>query len=180
MSTHAIFLDRNARIAETFEHGEMPALPSLNTMVLTCLDARVDPAHVLGVDLGEVVVFRNNGGRVTPGFIDELSALSAMVKRMTGAEQDPSFAVILMQHTNCGAQSLADPAFAAEIKTTLDVDVSATAITNQNTDLIADIDLLTAAEKIPGSITVSALLYDVQTGKASEVAAPKTLDELRT
>ena len=179
MSTQAKFLNRNAQIAESFEHGEMPAIPSMNTMVLTCVDARVDPAHVLGVDLGEAVVFRNNGGRVTPGFIDELAALSAMVKRMTGARQDPSFAVILMQHTNCGAQSLADPAFAAEIKATIDVDVSATAITNQNTDLIIDIERLIAAKKIPGSITVSALLYDVQTGRASEIAAPRTLHELR-
>ena len=180
MSSQTTLLDRNAQISENFDQGEMPALPALGAMVLTCIDARVDPAHVLGVDLGEAVVFRNNGGRVTPAFIDELATLTAMVKRMTGSPQDPSFSVILMQHTNCGAQSLADPEFAAEIKASLDVDVSATAITDQKTDLISDINRLITSDKVSGSITVSALLYDVQTGRASEIAAPKTLNELRS
>ena len=41
--------DRNRSFSSTFDAGEMPALPKLGTMILTCVDARVDPAHVLGL-----------------------------------------------------------------------------------------------------------------------------------
>jgi hypothetical protein len=36
---------------------------------------RVDPAHVLGVELGEAVVMRNIGGRITPGLIEQIGML---------------------------------------------------------------------------------------------------------
>lgn len=180
MSAHSTLLERNQQIAETFEHADMPAFPKMKTMGLACVDPRIDPAYVLGIELGEALVVRNNGGRVTPAFIDELAALAAMVKRMSGSSESPRFSVILMQHTHCGAQSFANPDFAAELKATIDVDVSASAITDQETDLIKDIDRLKAAEKVPGSVTVSAVLYDVHTGLAQEIAAPQTLDELRS
>jgi carbonic anhydrase len=180
MSAHSTLLERNRQLAETFEHAEMRAFPKMNTMVLTCVDPRIDPAHILGVELGDALVVRNNGGRVTPAFIDELAALAAMVKKMTGSTEDPQFSVILMQHTQCGAESFANPEFAAALKASIDVDVSASAITDQNTDLLKDIDRLKASEKVPGSITVSAVLYDVKTGLAQEIAPPQTLDTLRS
>ena len=54
----------NARFAES-EHQELPFLPRKSALVLTCVDHRVDPAHVLGIELGEAVVIRNGGGRWT-------------------------------------------------------------------------------------------------------------------
>lgn len=178
MTINNELLNRNQDFAKDNKLGSMPALPTLGVMVLTCVDTRVDPAHVLGLQLGEAVVFRNNGGRVTRAFIDELAALSMMVGRITG-EAEPRFDIVLMQHTNCGAQSFADPDFRADILEATGVDVSETAITNQKRDLLTDLDRLRDATTLPDSLTVSALLFDVETGRAHEMAAPRRLSELR-
>lgn len=178
MTTTSLFLDRNRAFAAQFEQGEMPALPKLGTLFLTCIDARVDPAHVLGLELGEAVVFRNNGGRVTPGFLEELSVLSLMVARMTGAHE-ASFAIVLMQHTKCGAQSFADPELRALIQDRANVDVSGSAITNHENDLRTDMERLRDAPNLPGGLRVTAMLYDVESGAVRQIAPERSLAELR-
>jgi hypothetical protein len=51
------------------------ALPNVKAVIIGCADMRVDPAHVLGIGLGEAVVMRNIGGRVTPGLLEQLCLL---------------------------------------------------------------------------------------------------------
>ncbi|MEP3275616.1 MAG: carbonic anhydrase [Stappiaceae bacterium] len=178
MSSIEILKTRNRAFAESFSHRDMPALPKLGTLILTCIDARVDPAHVLGLELGDAVVFRNNGGRVTQAFIDEVSALAALVARMTGVEE-AGFDIVLMEHTKCGAQAFADPEFRAQLKERIDVDVSGSAIANQEDTLLADIVRLRDAPHLPGTVTVAAMLYDVESGSVREVAQARALAELR-
>lgn len=179
MSSLPTLIDRNRGFADGFTAGELPVLPKLRTVVLACIDARVDPAHVLGLVLGDAVVARNNGGRVTRAFIDEMATIAVMVARMTGVGE-ASFDIVVMQHTQCGAERLADPAFQATLKDKLGVDVSESAITDQRADLLIDLDRLRDAPQLPGTLTVSALLYDVRSGRVEEISAPKTLAELRT
>ena len=108
MSVQADLLARNRAFTETFDKADLPIMPALNTVLLTCVDARVEPAHVLGLGLGEALVIRNTGGRVTRAVIEEIATLAELVRIMTEG-RDPVFNVILMQHTQCGAQRLADP-----------------------------------------------------------------------
>jgi carbonic anhydrase len=58
-------LDRNQSFAEQFDAGDLAIRPRMSTIILTCLDARVDPAHLFGLELGDALVIRNAGGRVT-------------------------------------------------------------------------------------------------------------------
>lgn len=178
MSVQTDLLTRNAAFAENFDQAELPILPALRTVLLTCADARVDPAHVLGLDLGEALVIRNNGGRVTRAVIEEIAIIAVLVRSLTDG-RDADFNVILMQHTQCGAQRLANPEMQALIHSELGIDVSSYAITDQATDLLMDIDRLCQATEVPDTITVSAMLYDVATGAAQEMAAPKTLGDWR-
>lgn len=179
MSNLDILKDRNRVFAETFAHGEMPPLPRLGTLILTCIDARVDPAHVLGLELGEAVVFRNNGGRVTPGFLDEVTALSALVTRLSGAPE-ASFEIVLVEHTKCGAQAFADPDFRAQLQARTGVDVSASIVTDPETNLLEDVARLRDAPHLSGGITVAAMLYDVEQGVVREVAPSRKLSDLRS
>lgn len=178
MSVQSDLITRNKQFAATFDRGDMPILPELRTVLVACGDARVDPAHVLGLDLGEVVVIRNNGGRVTRPVIEEIATLAVLVNAMTEG-REPGFNVILMQHTQCGAQRLANPDLQAMLKEKLGIDVSAYAITDQACDLMTDIGRLCAAPEVPDTITVSAMLYDVATGTAREIAPAKSLGEWR-
>lgn len=178
MNTQNMLIARNRAFSNSFRHGDLEPLPKLGTMILTCIDARVDPAHILGLQLGEALVYRNSGGRVTQAFIDEVSTLALMVAEMTGA-QEISMSITLLQHTKCGAQRFADPEFSAQVKRRIDVDVSHIAITDQERDLLADINRLRDAPHLPDSLRVSALLYDVENGTIREITPEKTLAELR-
>jgi carbonic anhydrase len=62
-------VDRNLEFASSFNQGDLALPPRLSILIVTCLDARVDPAHLFGLELGDAVVMRNIGGRVT----DDLS-----------------------------------------------------------------------------------------------------------
>ena len=169
---------RNRAFADRFDHADISPLPKLGTLILTCVDARVDPAHVLGLELGDAVVFRNNGGRVTPAFIDEVSALAALVQRLTGAPE-AQFNIVVMQHSQCGARAFADPAFRDALKDRIGVDVSANAITEPEADLAVDVQRLIEARHLPGQITVAAVHYAVETGAIREIAPARRLQALR-
>ena len=178
MSPLDILKDRNRAFVENFTDGDIPPLPKLGTMILTCIDARVDPAHILGLELGDAVVFRNNGGRVTPAFLDEVTALAALVAKVTG-QPEASFSIVIMQHTKCGAQAFADPEFQALLKERTGVDMSNNAVGDHTEDMSADIARLRDASNLPDSLAVAAMLYGVELGTVREVAPMRSLGDLR-
>jgi len=166
-------LKRNRQFADDFDAADLPILPKLNAMMLTCIDARVDPAHVFALSLGEVVTIRNNGGRVTPAVIDEIAAVSFMVAKMTGAA--PTFDLAIVHHTQCGVERFADPDFQRALKDNTGVDVSDVAISDHDQSLHDDVQRLRDAARMPGSIVVSGHLYDVATGAVRQIIAPHSL-----
>jgi carbonic anhydrase len=174
MTSTTTLINRNRQFASDFAASDLPVIPKMRTVIITCGDSRVDPAHVLGLELGEAVVIRNNGGRVTQAVVEELAAMSFMVAKMDGAEPGP-FEVIIIQHTQCGAERFADPDFQKVLKEHVGVDVSSTAISDHEQSLREDIERLRNAPGVPGYIVVSALIYDVQNGRVREVIAPAAL-----
>ncbi|MCI0622974.1 MAG: carbonic anhydrase [Acidobacteria bacterium] len=174
MSSTTTLLSRNRQFASDFAAADLPVLPKLRTVVLTCGDSRVDPAHVLGLELGDAVVIRNNGGRVTPEVVHEIAALAFIVAKMDGAEPGP-FELVIMQHTQCGAERFADPDIQRALKEHVGVDVSSVAITDHERSLREDVERLRSAPEVPGYILVSGLLYDVRHGSVREVIAPAAL-----
>ena len=110
MSNIAPLLDRNrAFAADPGARQDMPPLPfipNLNLYIVTCIDCRADPAQVLGVKLGEALVQRNIGGRITPAMIADIAYAGYLVD--TKAPQGPYFEVAIIHHTDCGSTLLAD------------------------------------------------------------------------
>ncbi len=174
MSNTTTFLNRNRAFASDFAAADLPLLPKLRTVILTCADARVDPAHVLGLDLGESAVIRNNGGRVTPEVVKEIAAMAFIVAKMDGDQPGP-FELIIMQHTQCGAERFADPDVQRVLKEKLGVDVSSVAITDHEESLREDVERLRIATEIPGYVVVSGYIYDVKNGRVREVIVPASL-----
>ena len=84
----------------------LPFLPHLGLYIVTCIDCRVDPAQTLGVGLGDALVQRNIGGRITPAVIRDIAYVSYLVD--TKAPQGPCFEVAVIHHTDCGSALLAD------------------------------------------------------------------------
>ena len=169
-------LERNVRFAES-DFEELPFLPRLKALVLTCADHRVDPAHVLGLELGEAVVLRNGGGRVTPAALHNLAMLGAV--RATEGGGPEGFELILMQHTDCGVGRLVTEhvdALAAYFDVSPE-DVAAKSPDDPYKGIRVDMEELAANPLIPASLSVSGLVYDVRTGRAELVERRSPLRE---
>jgi carbonic anhydrase len=170
-------LERNNQFNQNFNSAGLPVIPKLRTVVLTCADARVDPAHIFKLDLGESVVMRNSGGRVTKEIIEEIATMAFLVAKMDGEKRGP-FELIIMQHTHCGVERYADPNFQKALKDHIGIDVSSLSISNHEKSLREDIEQLRIAPEIPGYIIVSGCIYDVENGTVNQVIKPTPLESM--
>ena len=110
MSNLSPLLERNKEFARSGVHVGLTPIPNLQVFVITCMDGRVDPAHILGVDPGDALVMRNAGGRVTDEVIREVAFISSLTETLFG-DAAPPFEVAVIHHTACGTGFLADPDF---------------------------------------------------------------------
>lgn len=159
-------LQRNEAYARG--HQPRPPLPLLNTIVLSCVDARIDPAHVLGLAPGEAVVLRNAGGRVTEAVEQDIALLIAMASRAMKRPAKPE--IVLIHHTDCGVERLCDDSVAEGIggATGIPLDtLRQLAIHDHNTSLRQDFDRLAASPHIPAGPRVTALRYEQTSGRAA-------------
>src|SRR5215468_12697777 len=83
----------NEQYASSFEKGHLPMPPGRRFAVVTCMDARLDPARFLGLDEGDAHVIRNAGGLVTD---DALRSL-VISHHLLGTQE-----AIVIGHTDCG------------------------------------------------------------------------------
>jgi carbonic anhydrase len=79
-------LTRNRDFAAAGGHEGAVVLPNLRLFVITCLDPRVDPAHVLGLELSDAIVVRNVGGRVTPEVINDVAFIAQIAESVVPAD----------------------------------------------------------------------------------------------
>jgi carbonic anhydrase len=156
---------RNQAFAAAGGHDGASLFPALGLLVVTCLDARVDPARILDLDLGEALVIRNNGGRVTPQLINDLAYVSQLAE--TARPEGPLFEVAVIHHTQCGAARLADDAFRRRYAERIGANESTLrdyAILEPATTVIEDVHRLLRSDAISPRVTVSGHTYDVATG----------------
>jgi carbonic anhydrase len=100
---------RNANFAAGGAFAGLPFPTNQTLRVIGCVDSRVDPSHVLDLELGEAVVMRNIGGRVTPAVLRSWALLAKLGQARPGGQPagGPPHMVIL-HHTDCGIKTLAD------------------------------------------------------------------------
>ncbi len=90
-------LERNRAFAGAGGHQGAVVFPNLRLFVITCLDPRVDPAHFLGLGLGDAMVVRNVGGRVTPEVIKDVAFIGQLAENIL--PDGPLFEVAVIHHT---------------------------------------------------------------------------------
>jgi carbonic anhydrase len=150
---------RNAAFAATEAFAGLPFPTSDILQLLGCVDSRVDPSDVLGLRLGEGVVMRNIGGRVTPATLRSW----ALLGRLSQGQPPRRGHLVILHHTDCGIIRLADypeqlaaffeiPAEELDSKAVLDPYAA------------VRVDAAIARRALPPSRLVSGLVYDVGTG----------------
>ena len=158
-------LIRNAeKYAEQFDKGDLPLPPARKVAVVACMDARLIPTKVLGLEEGDAHVIRNAGGVVTE---DEIRSL-AISQRLLGTEE-----IILIHHTDCGMLTFTDDDFKRSVEddTGIRPAWAAEAFGDIEKDVLQSIARIQASPFIPHKESVRGFVYEVETGKLREVDA---------
>ena len=175
MSDLATLYERNAAFVAGFDLGDLPIKPNMSTIILSCVDARVDPAAFAGIVPGDALILRNVGARVTSAVSTEIAMLWSLMLLASGSE--PSLGLAIIHHTQCGMERFASPEAAAVVTERLgDPDAVVTyAIADPEQSVLDDIERLRDAARVPRALTVSGHMYDIATGQLNEIVPPKAL-----
>ena len=132
--------------------------------VVACMDARLNPQKVLGLEEGDAHVIRNAGGVVTDDAIRSL----AISQRLLGTEE-----IILIHHTDCGMLTFSDDEFRRGIQDEVGVKPpwAAEAFPDIDEDVRQSIARIRNSPFIPATDRVRGFVYHVESGTLSEVAA---------
>jgi carbonic anhydrase len=172
MSTLETLIERNHDFAEKQFTSDLPLMPTLRTMVISCADPRVDPAHLLGLKPGEALVLRNIGGRITPATVEAMGMLGA-IAQVEGINTNGPFNLIVLHHTDCGITRLEGKTeMLAGYFGTDPATVASKAISDPHKAVAVDIATLKALSVLPKAWLISGLVYDVATGKVEVVVPP--------
>ncbi|MDQ4108647.1 MAG: carbonic anhydrase [Actinomycetota bacterium] len=163
MSELSEVLRGNADFAASFDAGALGISPGRPLLVVTCIDARLDPARMLGLQLGDAHVIRNAGGRVT----DDAIRSATISSWLLGTRE-----FVVIHHTDCGMTLFTDDLLHGQIREATGVDVSGDeylTFSDVEESLREDVGRLRALKTLPEGVTVAGLVYDVRTGELREV-----------
>jgi carbonic anhydrase len=140
-----------------------PRAPARKLAVLACMDARLDPAKVLGLEEGDAHVIRNAGGVVTD---DALRSL-AISQNLLATEE-----IILIHHTDCGMLTFTDDEFAAKLEdeTGQRPEWRAHAFADLEQNVRDSVERLKSSPFVPNTDKVRGFVYEVETGRLREVS----------
>jgi carbonic anhydrase len=163
MSTTDELLRNAEAYAASFDKGALPLPPGRKIAVLACMDARLNPYGLLGLQEGDAHVIRNAGGVVTD---DEIRSL-AISQRLLGTEE-----IILIHHTDCGMLTFTDDEFKRSVQDDVGIKPtwSAEAFRDLDEDVRQSIARIKASPFIPRKDSVRGFIYDVHKGALAEVA----------
>ena len=175
-------LAANAKYAENFgDKGNLALPPSRHFAILTCMDARLDPAKYVGLAEGDAHVIRNAGGRASD---DAIRSLVISYKLLGTKEW------FVIHHTNCGMELFSDSVMADLLEDDLGTAafdgkqwsnphhrgghaaghfVKWHTIANQAASVVQDVRRIREHSLVPATIPIYGYIYDVRSGKLIEV-----------
>ena len=155
------FVKANEEYAANFKKGDLPLPPGRKVAVLACMDARLDPARILGLEEGDAHVIRNAGGRAA----DALRSL-VISEQLLGTET-----IVIIHHTDCGMLTFTDDVIHEKVRNELHADADYIAFLpfkDLQQSIHDDIAYLKSSHLIPQSIIIKGYIYDVKTGQLHE------------
>jgi len=154
---------RNAEAyAERFDKGDLPLPPGRGIAIVACMDARLNPYGLLGLQEGDAHVIRNAGGVITD---DEIRSL-AISQRLLGTDE-----IVLIHHTDCGMLTFTDDEFRRSIQddTGIKPEWAAEAFPDVEEDVRQSLARVHASPFIPKKDSVRGFVYEVESGRLREV-----------
>jgi carbonic anhydrase len=162
MSTTDELLRNAQAYADRFDKGDLPLPPARKVAVVACMDARLDPYAVLGLQEGDAHVIRNAGGVVTDDAIRSL----AISQRLLATEE-----IVLIHHTDCGMLTFSDDEFKRSIQDETGIKPTWSAESFGDVVVVVrqSVARIRASPFIPRKDSVRGFVYEVETGRLREV-----------
>lgn len=174
-------LRANEAYAEAFTHGDLALPPARGFAVLTCMDARLDPARYAGLTEGDAHVIRNAGGRASD---DAIRSLVISYKLLGTKEW------FVIHHTDCGMEFFTDDVMRGLLASSLETaalgpdgftdvgdgpgstegaDIDWLTISDRAQAVVDDVTRIRHHPLVPSRIPVYGYVYDVRTGRLVEI-----------
>jgi carbonic anhydrase len=155
----ADLLAANAAYAESFERGGFDGIAHAGVAIVTCMDSRIVPLALVGLEHGDAKIFRNPGGRVTP------QALEALVLgvHLLGVNR-----ILVVPHTRCAMASASEEELHQRVSASAGMDASwqpFSVVPDQLAALAEDVTKVRSHPLIADRAAVGGFLYDVDTGR---------------
>jgi len=153
-------LSANEQYSEAFDKGELPMPPGRAFAVVTCMDARLDPAKFLGLGEGDAHVIRNAGGVVSD---DALRSL-VISHHLLGTQE-----VFVIGHTDCGMLTFSND----ELRARLGPEAAAIdflPFPDVDARVHQSVRTIEQSQLLPDSFSATGFVYDVRSGRLRQVA----------
>jgi carbonic anhydrase len=137
-------------------------IPARKLAVVACMDARLNPYELLGLQRGDAHVIRNAGGVITDDAIRSL----AISQHLLGTEE-----IVLIHHTDCGMLTFTDDEFRARMReaTGEEPPWPANTFRDLDEDVRESVRRIEANPFVPRKDAIRGFVYDVETGELREV-----------
>ncbi|PPQ76643.1 hypothetical protein CVT26_013897 [Gymnopilus dilepis] len=170
MSAHETFAAHNDAFVSTFNQGDLKlTVPNKKLVVITCMDARVDPAAQLGIAIGDAHVLRNGGGSAREALRSILIS-----QRLLGTRE-----IAVFHHTDCGMFTFTNESLSSKIKSEspgdLDVAIAVdevnfrAAYANLDESVAGDVKFLKEHPLVMKDTVVTGWVHETHTGRVKRV-----------
>jgi carbonic anhydrase len=162
-----VAMERNRAFAETRAYEGATPIAKLRLFVITCLDPRTDPAHLLGLGISDAFVVRNVGGRVNEEVIKDIAFIGQIAEMVSPDGDEPLFEVAVIHHNQCGSMALSSDEFRTSYANRIGADEGELrdhAVLDPVETVAKDVSRLREASAIPPRVVISGHVYDVTTG----------------
>jgi carbonic anhydrase len=154
--------------SSSFTKGHLALPPAKKYLVLTCMDARIDPAAAFGIELGDAHVIRNAGASA----VDAIRSI-VISEQLLGTTE-----IVLVKHTGCGMLTFKNEDAYGIVEKNLGASAAAE-LKARSLDFLPfpeleqavkdDVKFLQASKLVPDSVTISGWVYEVETGKTKRI-----------
>jgi len=157
---------QNASYAASFDKGHLALPPAKKYLVVTCMDARIDPAAAFGIELGDAHVIRNAGASAK----DAIRSI-VISEQLLGTQE-----IVLVKHTGCGMLTFTNEDARGVVEKNLGKEavqelghLDFLPFSELESAVEDDVSYLKNSKLVPDSVTISGWVYEVETGKTKKV-----------